>query len=458
MTRTVNVTDVPDTTVPVITLIGANPQTVSVGTIFEDPGATVTDDFDVERTISGTGRVDTAVAGIYTLTYDAKDVANNAATSVSRTVIVKDITAPVVTLFGANPLAVAAGGRFTDPGALVKDNVDEERTILGEGTVNTAVAGSYTITYITSDRAGNKAIPVTRTVNVGIPASDSFFTTTGGSLDLSKYFQEGAFASATVAVDGKLPDGLRFDPNTKRLMGYPRLVPSKATFNITLPGKQPQKFVMDFRFQPLPPALIGVHAVQTAAGDSLTIQVNGNASAVASVRKAGASRAVNATGTVSFDGDAVDPSQAWTIKFPSQKALKVALPVKRTLYGYEGSVLGNYGFFESKLLWGFKSTDRLGEITLKNRQQSVIKISGIVAKGEVTWQITPSNGERVSAKGLVSVDGICNLAVNVPGLGSVVGMLRVDEEIGVDGLPTGQLVMTILKGFNDWTPVQYVAP
>jgi uncharacterized protein YjbI with pentapeptide repeats len=77
-----------------------------------------------------------------------------------------DTKAPVITLFGANPLAVYKGASFTDPGASVTDDTDAPTTILGVGSVDTSVVGNYTITYNAKDSAGNAATPVTRTVHV----------------------------------------------------------------------------------------------------------------------------------------------------------------------------------------------------------------------------------------------------------------------------------------------------
>ncbi|NBS50643.1 MAG: DUF5011 domain-containing protein [Verrucomicrobia bacterium] len=76
----------PDTESPVITLIGANPLEIYKGSIFNDPGAMVTDNVDATRSITGSGAVDTSTVGIYTLTYTATDVAGNLAVPVTRTV------------------------------------------------------------------------------------------------------------------------------------------------------------------------------------------------------------------------------------------------------------------------------------------------------------------------------------------------------------------------------------
>jgi autotransporter-associated beta strand protein len=76
----------PDTQSPVITLTGANPLQIYKGVTFSDPGATVTDNRDVTRSITGTGTVNTATVEIYTLNYNATDAAGNLAVQVTRTV------------------------------------------------------------------------------------------------------------------------------------------------------------------------------------------------------------------------------------------------------------------------------------------------------------------------------------------------------------------------------------
>lgn len=77
-----------------------------------------------------------------------------------------DTTPPVITLIGNNPLTVVLGATYTDPGSSVTDNVDSGLIATVTGAVNTAVVGSYTLTYNASDAAGNAAVAVTRTVSV----------------------------------------------------------------------------------------------------------------------------------------------------------------------------------------------------------------------------------------------------------------------------------------------------
>ena len=68
-------TNTPPAQPPVITLIGANPFIITVGTTFVDPGATATDPQDGNLTadIIKTGTVGTTTIGTYTLTYSVTD-------------------------------------------------------------------------------------------------------------------------------------------------------------------------------------------------------------------------------------------------------------------------------------------------------------------------------------------------------------------------------------------------
>ena len=77
-----------DTTAPVITRIGSASINVAWGASYTDAGATATDNVDGSVTVTPTGSVNTAVPGIYTITYNARDAANNNAVAVTRTVTV----------------------------------------------------------------------------------------------------------------------------------------------------------------------------------------------------------------------------------------------------------------------------------------------------------------------------------------------------------------------------------
>ena len=74
-------------TTPIITLIGANPQSIVVGEAYTELGATVSDHVDDDLTVSiDNSTVNTSLIGIYIVTYNVNDTAGNAATEVKRTV------------------------------------------------------------------------------------------------------------------------------------------------------------------------------------------------------------------------------------------------------------------------------------------------------------------------------------------------------------------------------------
>ncbi len=182
VTRVIIVSAIADTTAPVITLIGNSTVNLTEGDTFEDPGATASDNVDGNLTssISTNSNVDTSSAGTYTVTYNVSDAAGNAATTVTRTVIVSapvgDTTAPVITLLGNSPLNLTEGDTFEDPGASASDDVDGNLTanITSTNNVDTSAAGSYTVTYSVTDNAGNTATE-TRTVLVSADASANEF-------------------------------------------------------------------------------------------------------------------------------------------------------------------------------------------------------------------------------------------------------------------------------------------
>ena len=91
ITTTIPVTTcetIPDTTKPVITIIGNNPFEQKYGSPFIDPGASATDDEDgdISGQICSAGNVDTGKPGKYVITYDVSDSAGNAADQASREV------------------------------------------------------------------------------------------------------------------------------------------------------------------------------------------------------------------------------------------------------------------------------------------------------------------------------------------------------------------------------------
>ena len=187
-----------DTVAPVVQLNGSQNLNHEQGTTFTDPGATATDDVDGAVSVTTTGEVGTD-AGTYTLNYSATDAAGNTA-SISRTVVVQDTTAPVVTLVGSNQISLFVGDTYEELGATAVDLVDGEINVSVSGSVSTEQAGQSTLTYSATDTAGNSGM-TTRTVTVADTAPndpDVIMVLDNGLAD-SRF--EGGISAFDAAID-----------------------------------------------------------------------------------------------------------------------------------------------------------------------------------------------------------------------------------------------------------------
>jgi hypothetical protein len=166
--RTIRVTD---QTPPVVTLNGSGTITVAHGGVYNESGATWTDNVDwAWPVVILSGSVDTNVVGTYVVEYIYVDAAGNTG-SVTRTVNVTDQTPPAVMLNGWSAITIVSGTPYDELWATWTDNVDGTGVVIAiSGTVNTGTVGTYFITYSYTDQAGNVSSSVTRTVNV-IPAT-----------------------------------------------------------------------------------------------------------------------------------------------------------------------------------------------------------------------------------------------------------------------------------------------
>ena len=161
-TRVVNVVD---TVAPVITLSGENPINIGINSAYTDAGATATDNVDGTVAVTRSGSVNTGALGSYTITYTAEDRSGNSVTATRVVNVVADVTPPVITVQGTNPLLIVIGSEYTDANATATDNVDGTVAVTSSGSVDTETLGTYTITYTAEDAAGNSAT-ATRVVTV----------------------------------------------------------------------------------------------------------------------------------------------------------------------------------------------------------------------------------------------------------------------------------------------------
>lgn len=109
--------------------------------------------------------LDTRRPGDYTITYTVTYRGRTA--HATRTVTVRDTTAPVIELRGDAHSFAYLGADWKDKGVTATDDVDGDVTssVTVSGTVDTSAAGDYTITYTVTDQTGNTAT-AERTVTV----------------------------------------------------------------------------------------------------------------------------------------------------------------------------------------------------------------------------------------------------------------------------------------------------
>ena len=89
-----------DTAAPVITLLGDNPQVIEPPNAYIELGATAIDTCDLSLGLISidASSVNTMIPGSYLVTYNISDTSGNAATELTRTVLVQDNSPPVINL------------------------------------------------------------------------------------------------------------------------------------------------------------------------------------------------------------------------------------------------------------------------------------------------------------------------------------------------------------------------
>jgi len=126
---------------------------------YTDAGATCFDDIDgnLNRNIKVSGQVvDLALVGVYTITYDCKNLAGTSAVQCVREVTILDMTCPTCTM-NAGPDLIEASFPYYDSGAICTDTMDGPMAVtsIGVAAVNTEATGTYVVTYQTRDSQKN---------------------------------------------------------------------------------------------------------------------------------------------------------------------------------------------------------------------------------------------------------------------------------------------------------------
>ena len=159
--RTVTVVD---HEAPVLKLKGKKEMTVSLQSLYKEPGFTAKDRCDGKLT-KKVEITEELQDDVMTLTYTVKDSSGNEAKA-QRVVTIRDEVAPEIVL-NESSMYIPVGGSFEDPGYSASDDADGDLTdaVKRSGKVNTAKVGTYVLTYVVADKAGNKT-SVDRVVKV----------------------------------------------------------------------------------------------------------------------------------------------------------------------------------------------------------------------------------------------------------------------------------------------------
>jgi len=153
-----------DHTKPVIQILGSDSMTLEAtheGNYIDD-GATCSDQVDgvISQNVEVSGDVvNLSKVGSYTITYNCKDSAGNAAPTLSRFVHVAQTSCPTCVITGkgaeaGKPLLHEASFPYTDQGAVCTDIIDGTVSAITVGSVDVQTTGTYTLTYRAKNSVG----------------------------------------------------------------------------------------------------------------------------------------------------------------------------------------------------------------------------------------------------------------------------------------------------------------
>jgi len=166
-----------DHTFPIIQILGSDQMTLEAthqGNYIDD-GATCSDQVDgvISQNVEVSGDVvNLSKVGTYTITYNCKDSANNAAPAARRTVVVAQTSCPRCHVYGAHTVNHEASFPYADPGARCSDVIDgstatqcyhsavdsdviaTEVPCTSENMVDVSTTGTYKIEYKAQNTVG----------------------------------------------------------------------------------------------------------------------------------------------------------------------------------------------------------------------------------------------------------------------------------------------------------------
>ena len=215
-----------------IKLSGKETIELEAGTKYKEEGVIAKcNNKDVSNKVKITSNVNEKKTGNYTVQYNLTNKILHIDKTVSRNVIVKDTTAPEITIDGEKEQTIYIGDKFTVPTCKAIDNYDGDITskVKVKSNVDISKAGTYTVNYSVEDSNENEA-KNSITVNVKKKKNPHIVVSIAKqTLTYYEYDKVVLSSSIVTGKDSKTPTG-----NFKVL--------NKAT-NIILKGKDYESFV-----------------------------------------------------------------------------------------------------------------------------------------------------------------------------------------------------------------------
>lgn len=151
----------PDTTKPVITLLGASTVYLEVKKTYNELGAIASDFYfgSLNSALIKKSNIDTSKVGTYYVSYKVKDIAGNDADSVFRTVIIREMNPPVLKLLGKDTVLINVNSLTTvpEPGYTVTDSFYPTSNLIvnaNYSSVHLNQIGLYAVRYYASNPSG----------------------------------------------------------------------------------------------------------------------------------------------------------------------------------------------------------------------------------------------------------------------------------------------------------------
>lgn len=191
-------------------LIGNENIELEVGTEYEEQGIIANcNSTDLTKKVNINSNLDINKIGNYQIEYHIKNSFLHVDKTIYRNILVKDTTAPKITIDGKNEITIYEDEKFTTPKCIAKDNYDGNITdnVKIDSNVNTAKVGTYTVTYTVKDSSGNEA---TEKVKVKVKKKRNPYIVVSISNQTLKYYEYGRLALSSnivTGINGKTPTG-----------------------------------------------------------------------------------------------------------------------------------------------------------------------------------------------------------------------------------------------------------